>query len=926
MKKIFCILLVIFNLFSVVSYAGSDYENHWAKESIDYLVKNNIVSGDASGIRPDDTITRAEFAKIANRIFNYTEESEIPFADVSPDKWYYKEMNIAKAAGYITGDDWGNSNPENNVTRAETAVMYARILSLTSSHVSTYFEDDELIPSWAKDSIYALSRAGILLGYVDGTFKASNQMTRAEVFTIAYRMIGLSEDKESEENKLQSGVAVHASSGGGGGGGSSSGGGNSASSKLSVPIIRNIDAVNKTISWDKIKDAKEYEIVITRVTTEEKNNVKITTTANTVDIADKLNALMTDKKPTEKFTVKIKAIGSSSSKNSEYSNEENFVIINPSVPLPELEISQTYNEGVEEIALVWENGNNVSGYKVEIDFGTGYQALTVEGTKCVISNELLKLATGNEKVRFQALSSVADILDSDIKEMNIQIPLYGGKEGSSNLIFNQRHFENISKNKSGSYIIAGDFTMTDYVPIEDFSGTLQAKDGCAVTVDIDIADKENVALFATAKNAVFKNITLEGTISGMKKVGGITGTDLGSCKYQNIRNYAKIISNDNAAGGITGVLSLDGVVSDCINHGEISAATSDAGGIVGVTTNVKTGSSASIYNCINKGSVSSEQRAGGIVGLLYEYITVSSCKNEGSVSATKTNCGGIAGYAYSDINDSYNAGTVHALSNAGGIAGRTDSQIAFSNCYNSGKVISTGDYAGGIAGFLGGGNCELTITNSYNAGEVASDKGIDFYGALYGYVNNANGVTVKLINCYYLTGVYAEVQDAVAVTEEELKSVNLGDSFGFCLEGSNPYYMYPQIISNPHTTGLEKLPVTPSEFVYNQSINGDVVIGFVNPESNHTGTLKITILYEGTPVSGYDEKIIAGNISEVVFSDTERIGKYSVIVVAINEEGYNSLPATFEFTLTTTHANNTFKLWLDSCEQKKDNITPHEIN
>ena len=95
MKKIIAVLLIIGLLpVSIVAFA-SDYDTHWAKEQIEYLISTGIVSGDASGVRPDDYILRAEFVKIINRSFNFNTPDENTFNDISVNDWYYNEIRPA---------------------------------------------------------------------------------------------------------------------------------------------------------------------------------------------------------------------------------------------------------------------------------------------------------------------------------------------------------------------------------------------------------------------------------------------------------------------------------------------------------------------------------------------------------------------------------------------------------------------------------------------------------------------------------------------------------------------------------------------------------------------------------------------------------------------------------------------------------------
>ncbi len=231
-KRIVSAILALVMLISLCPvFAADDYAGHWAKESIDKLISEGIVSGDNNGnINPDNFIKRSEFVKIINRKFNFTSAGSESFPDVSENAWYTNEFKIAKAAGYLSGDNNGNANPEMQITRAEVSVIIARVLKLSGDYsAAKTFADDASIPSWAKESIYLLNANGYINGYPDGSFKSQNPITRAESFTIIAKIAAENENEEDKkdettENKTPSSGEISAGTGGSGGGGGGGGG------------------------------------------------------------------------------------------------------------------------------------------------------------------------------------------------------------------------------------------------------------------------------------------------------------------------------------------------------------------------------------------------------------------------------------------------------------------------------------------------------------------------------------------------------------------------------------------------------------------------------------------------------------------------------------------------------------------------------
>ncbi|MCL1873596.1 MAG: beta-Ala-His dipeptidase [Clostridiales bacterium] len=172
-------------VFAAGQSAGDNYKGHWAERSIDLLLAEKIIIGDEYGnINPNDLITRAEFVTIINRALGYKTESNTNFPDVAWGKWYYSEFAKAKQAGIIKGDDKGNANPNAYITRAEVAVALAAALKMQTNKTATTFTDNAVIPSWALAGIISMQDNKLIDGYPDGSFKARNNITRAECFTI----------------------------------------------------------------------------------------------------------------------------------------------------------------------------------------------------------------------------------------------------------------------------------------------------------------------------------------------------------------------------------------------------------------------------------------------------------------------------------------------------------------------------------------------------------------------------------------------------------------------------------------------------------------------------------------------------------------------------------------------------------------------
>lgn len=189
-KKVIAILLIAVMMLPYSSFAigvRSDIGNHWAKVDIEYLLGKGVVSGYPDGtFRPDKQITRAEFITIVNSIFGYQDRGLVQFRDVRYGDWFYNEVATAVEAGYISGYVDGTIRPNNPITRQEASKIIGTVFDLEEVELkaSEEFKDYFLIGSWAKGHVNALKKKGYLTGYRDGTFRPNNPITRAEAVKI----------------------------------------------------------------------------------------------------------------------------------------------------------------------------------------------------------------------------------------------------------------------------------------------------------------------------------------------------------------------------------------------------------------------------------------------------------------------------------------------------------------------------------------------------------------------------------------------------------------------------------------------------------------------------------------------------------------------------------------------------------------------
>ncbi len=162
--------------------------SHWAYDSVIYLAEKFILNGYLDGtFKPENNITRAEFAKIIVSATGSVDPYALStFNDVNNGDWYYSYVSTAYGLGYITGYPDGSFRPNDNITRADICTIVNRVLKAENSSSASAFKDDSLIPSYAKDAVYALNAKGVINGYQDGTFAPLTFATRAQTAKIIY--------------------------------------------------------------------------------------------------------------------------------------------------------------------------------------------------------------------------------------------------------------------------------------------------------------------------------------------------------------------------------------------------------------------------------------------------------------------------------------------------------------------------------------------------------------------------------------------------------------------------------------------------------------------------------------------------------------------------------------------------------------------
>ena len=169
----------------------NDVKGHWAEGTIETFIKKGYINGyEDNTFKPDNSMTRAEFVKVVNKVFGYTQKGEEQFTDVNENDWFYNDICIGIKAGYIKGKSTDIFAPNDNITRQEVAMILTNIMNNKDENLDKLntFKDGDKTAEWAQSSVEGAIEAGYINGYEDKTIRPNGNITRAEAISMLSRV------------------------------------------------------------------------------------------------------------------------------------------------------------------------------------------------------------------------------------------------------------------------------------------------------------------------------------------------------------------------------------------------------------------------------------------------------------------------------------------------------------------------------------------------------------------------------------------------------------------------------------------------------------------------------------------------------------------------------------------------------------------
>lgn len=159
-----------------------DTGGHWAHDVILRWAEYGLLMGYDGKFRPNDNITRADLAVVLDRMLGLKDTTYNYFSDVKNSAYYADSLLKCVAYGYLTGTSETQMTPTGYATREQVAAIICRVfnLDLVSGTAAASFKDYASIAPWARSYVATVNSLGYMTGAY-GEFRPTAYITRAEL-------------------------------------------------------------------------------------------------------------------------------------------------------------------------------------------------------------------------------------------------------------------------------------------------------------------------------------------------------------------------------------------------------------------------------------------------------------------------------------------------------------------------------------------------------------------------------------------------------------------------------------------------------------------------------------------------------------------------------------------------------------------------
>ncbi|KYG94393.1 fibronectin type III domain-containing protein [Paenibacillus jamilae] len=170
----------------------SDIERVFNKEKINVLADLGVVKGTTHMLfEPNRPVTRMEFTSMLVRSLKLPLETDVTlgFEDINPSAWYVDLLKTAIKDQVARGFSNREFGPDRIINREQAAKMVNNIIKATPQQESSAYSDSSQIVEWARKDVLGLTEINLVQGYPDGSFRAKQEVTRAEAAEMIYNML-----------------------------------------------------------------------------------------------------------------------------------------------------------------------------------------------------------------------------------------------------------------------------------------------------------------------------------------------------------------------------------------------------------------------------------------------------------------------------------------------------------------------------------------------------------------------------------------------------------------------------------------------------------------------------------------------------------------------------------------------------------------
>lgn len=169
----------------------------WYAEAVDHCLDHGLMSGADGLFRPEDTMTRAMLAQVLySASGSPAPKGAGAFSDVPAGAWYANAAQWAFETGVMIGTEAGCFQGEAPVTREQmVCVLWRYAGAEAASGGADGFTDGEAVASYAREAVAWAAASGIVSGFPDGRFAPQENVTRAQAAVMLQRSLSRSAAK-----------------------------------------------------------------------------------------------------------------------------------------------------------------------------------------------------------------------------------------------------------------------------------------------------------------------------------------------------------------------------------------------------------------------------------------------------------------------------------------------------------------------------------------------------------------------------------------------------------------------------------------------------------------------------------------------------------------------------------------------------------